>query len=125
MDYKQQSLLYLCYVVMHSDGVIQNQEDRVLKNIIEFERVSEDSLAEFNKDIQKKSLEELRKIGMDGLINASRKDQIKTFAWIYKMIYADDEVNVKEAQFLMNTIKPTNISYSEIEKVAKELPQIV
>ena len=110
---------------MHTDGVIQNQEDSVLKNIIEFERVSEDSLAEFNKDIKKKSLEELRKIGMDGLINASRNDQIKTFAWIYKMIYADDEVNVKEAQFLMNTIKPTNISYSEIEEVANKLPQIV
>ncbi len=110
---------------MNSDGVIQNQEDRVLKNIIEFEQVSDVSLAEFKRDLQKKSLEELRKAGMDGLINSSRIDQIKTFAWIHKMIYADKEVNVKEAQFLMNTIKPTNISYSEIEKVAEKLPQII
>lgn len=110
---------------MHTDGVIQNQEDNVLKQIFEFENISKDTLAEFNKHIQYNSLEELRKIGMDGLINAGRTDQIKTFAWIHKMIYADDEVNVKEAQFLMNTIKPTNISYSEIERVAKELPKII
>lgn len=109
---------------MNTDGVIQNQEYTLLKKIIEFEQVSKDSLAEFNKDIKKKSLEELRKIGLGGLMNASRRDQIKTLAWIYKMIYADDDVNIKEAQFLMYTIKPTDISYSELKKVAEKLPKI-
>ena len=124
MDANQKSLLYLCYVVMRTDGVVQNQEDNVLKHIMELENISKDSLTEFNKNIKKKSLKELRKIGLDGLMNASRKDQIKILAWIYKMIFADDEVNVKEAQFLMQTIKPTDISYSEVKKVAEELPQI-
>lgn len=124
MEDNQKSLLYLSYVVMNTDGVIQNQEYTLLKKIIEFEQVSKDSLAEFNKDIKKKSLEELRKIGLGGLMNASRRDQIKTLAWIYKMIYADDDVNIKEAQFLMYTIKPTDISYSELKKVAEKLPKI-
>ncbi len=124
MEDNQKSLLYLSYVVMNTDGVIQNQEYTLLKKIIEFEQVSKDSLAEFNKDIKKKSLEELRKIGLGGLMNASRRDQIKTLAWIYKMIYADDDVNVKEAQFLMYTIKPTDISYSELKKIAEKLPKI-
>ncbi len=124
MEDNQKSLLYLSYVVMNTDGVIQNQEYTLLKKIIEFEQVSKDSLAEFNKDIKKKSLEELRKIGLGGLMNASRRDQIKTLAWIYKMIYADDDVNIKEAQFLMYTIKPTDISYSELKKIAEKLPKI-
>jgi len=84
---------------MHTDDMIQNQEDTLIKKIVEHEHVSDDSLTEFKKDIKKKSLKELRKIGMDGLRNASRKNQIKTFAWIHNMIYADEEVNVKEAQF--------------------------
>ena len=117
--------MYLCYVVMHTDGIIQNQEDTLFKKIVELEHVSNDSFTEFNNDIKKKSLKELRKIGMEGLRNASRKDQIKTFAWIYQMMYADDKIDIKEAQFLMNSIKPTDISYSEIKKVAKELPQII
>ena len=55
-------------------------------------------------------------------MNASRKDQIKTFAWIHNMMYADEKVDIKEAQFLMNSIKPTDISYGEVIKVAKGLP---
>ena len=110
---------------MHSDGIIQNQEDALFKKIVEHEHVSNDSFAEFKNDIKKKSLNELRKIGMEGLMNASRKDQIKTLAWIHNMMYADEKVDIKEAQFLMNTIKPTDISYSEIKKVVKELPQII
>lgn len=117
--------MYLCYVVMHTDGIIQNQEDILFNKIVEFENVSHNSLTEFKNDIKKKSLKELRKIGMEGLRNASRKVQIRTFAWIYQMMYADDKMDIKEAQFLMNTIKPTDISYSEIKKVAKELPQII
>ncbi len=40
------------------------------------------------------------------------------------MILADDEVDVKEAQFLMQSIKPTDISYEELIKVAESLPDI-
>ncbi len=75
MEANHTSLLYLCYVVMHVDDVVQNQEDKVLKQIIELENISKDGLDEFNKDIKKKSLQELRKIGLDGLMNAHRKDQ--------------------------------------------------
>ena len=124
MEAKHTSLLYLSYLVMNSDGKIQVQEDRMLNKIFEIENVSKDSIAEFKRNIKKKSLKELRKIGLEGLMNTYRKDQIKTLAWIYKMIFADDELDVKEAQFLMNTIKPTDISYGEVIKVAKSLPDI-
>jgi len=109
---------------MNSDGKIQVQEDRMLNKIFEIENVSKDSIAEFNRHIKTKSLTELRKIGLEGFMNAHRQDQIKTLAWIHKMIYADDQVDVKEAQFLMNTIKPTDISYEELIKVAEKLPKI-
>ena len=81
------------------------------------------SLEDLNKEIQK-----LLSAYNDLLFQrkeASRRDQIKTLAWIHKMIYADDEVNVKEAQFLMYTIKPTDISFSELKKVAEKLHQII
>ena len=81
------------------------------------------SLEDLNKEIQK-----LLSAYNDLLFQrkeASRRDQIKILAWIHKMIYADDEVNVKEAQFLMYTIKPTDISFSELKKVAEKLHQII
>ena len=109
---------------MNSDGDIQVQEDMMLNKILEIENVSKDSIAEFNRHIKTKSLEELRKIGLEGFMNTDRIDQIKTLAWIYKMILADDEVDVKEAQFLMQSIKPTDISYEELIKLAEKLPEI-
>lgn len=124
MEAKHTSLMYLSYVAMNSDGKIQVQEDRMLNKIFEIENVSKDSIAEFNRHIKTKSLTELRKIGLEGFMNAHRQDQIKTLAWIHKMIYADDEVDVKEAQFLMQSIKPTDISYEELIKVAESLPDI-
>ena len=124
MDASHQSFLYLSYVAMHSDGIIQDQEDTLLKQIIELENISKSSLDEFSSDIKKKSLKEMLKIGLDGLMNAHRKDQIKALAWIHKMILADDKVDVKEAQFLMNSFKPTDISYGELTKVAQGLPEI-
>jgi uncharacterized tellurite resistance protein B-like protein len=118
------SLLYLSYAVTRSDGEIQSQEDEVLNQIIDYEGISSDILEEFNTDVEIKSLEEMRKIGLESLMKASRKDQIKILAWVHKMIYADEEVNVKEAQFLMQTIKYTDISFDELETTAEGLPEI-
>ena len=115
MEIKHRSLLYLSYVVMHADGEVQYQENEVLKQVIQQERIPKEAISELAKDIATKSLEEIRKKGIDSLIQISRKDQIKTLAWINRMIHADDIINVKEAQFLLYSIKPTDIAFAEIE----------
>ena len=124
MDDYQKSLLYLSFVVMYTDGVIHNQGDTLLKKIFQIEQIPDGLLVKLNEDVKKKSLNELRKTGLEGLMNAHRKDQIKTLAWLHKMIHADHKVNIKEAQYLMSTIKPTDISYNELVKVAENLPMI-
>lgn len=109
---------------MYSDGRVQEEEDITFKKMIEFENIPDDSLVQFNKDIRKKSLDELRQIGLENLKKGKRDDQIKTLAWVHKMIDADKKVHIKEAQFLMYAIKPTDISYSELQNKAKALPGI-
>ena len=124
MDPHQKSLLYLSYVVMSSDGAVQRQENKVLNQIMHLKNISREALEEFDKDIKDKSLEELRKIGLEALTHSAREHQINTLAWVHNMIYADKEVNVKEAQFLMSAIKPTDISFDELKKIADKLPKL-
>ena len=124
MDSRQKSLLYLCYVVMSSDGTVQRQENKVLKQIMDLENISQEALDDFNKEINNHSLEELRKMGLEALMQSTRENQINTLAWVHNMIYADKEVNVKEAQFLMGAMKPTDITFDELKKIADRLPKL-
>ena len=124
MEAKHQSLLYLSYVVMHADGEVQYQENEVLKQVVIQEHIPKEAIAELAKDIASKSLEEIRKKGLNGLIKIGREDQIKTLTWINRMIHADNVINVKEAQFLLYSIKPTDIAFAEIEMEERQPPMI-
>ncbi|MCZ6900833.1 MAG: hypothetical protein O7F74_11400 [Bacteroidetes bacterium] len=43
-------------------------------------------------------------------------------AWVYRMIEADNHVDIKEAVWLLNTIRRAAADWSEVNDLSKKLP---
>lgn len=125
MNTRQQSILYLTYLLVYSDGEFDESEKRAIKYICEKEGISDNDYQGFLIDVQDLSEKELFNRGVDLLEECNEENKISTFVWLYKLSEADGMVHAKEVRFLLYSLRRAHIDLDDVKKAAESVPSIV
>ena len=118
------SVLYLTYSVSLADGIELTAESKAIIKIAEYENIAENVFQKFSKDTKYLSPDEMNKIGMEAIRNCGRNERLRIYGWIYKIMEVDGNVDVREAKFLMDAMKISNIELDEVIQTSKALPRL-
>ncbi|MCB0496639.1 MAG: TerB family tellurite resistance protein [Cyclobacteriaceae bacterium] len=119
------ALLYLLRVIVYADGVFDEDEVRAIKDICKQEDVSEEYYGDFVSRTKGFSEKKMYQNGIDMIQECTLDEQLRTFAWLYKIAEVDGKVHVKEVRFLLYSLRHTDIEFAQVEKKAGELPAIL
>lgn len=125
MNTRQQSILYLTYLLVYSDGEFDESEKRAIKYICKKEGISDNDYQGFLIDVQDLSEKELFNRGVDLLEECNEENKISTFVWLYKLSEADGMVHAKEVRFLLYSLRRAHIDLDDVKKAAESVPSIV
>ncbi len=118
----QKGLLYLLHSVALADGVAHDYEKKALAQIKDHENISEKLYSEFIKALDRYSDQEIYQKGISLILQCKPQERRRAMAWVYRMIEADNHVDIKEAVWLLNTIRRAVAEWSEVNDLSKKLP---
>ena len=124
LDQFQKGILYLSYSIVLADGVAHETEEAAMTKIRKAEQISNRIYEQFSHDLQKSSEKEIYKTGIDSLKKCSKDEQVRTFAWIYKIMEADGLVHIKEARFMLYALKSFDVDIDDVISYTSRLPNI-
>jgi len=124
MNTRQQSILYLTYLLVYSDGEFDDSEKAAIKYICKKEGISDNDYQEFLIAAQEMSEKDLFNKGVDLLEECSEENKISSFVWLYKLSEADGMVHAKEVRFLLYSLRRANIDLDVVKAAAELLPAI-
>ena len=117
-------LLFLSYLVIASDGVIEEMEIVALNKICEHEGVSLTHLSNFIRYCKVLPEQDVYNKGLDELGMCNDEEKLRAFAWLYRLSEADGMLHVKEVRFLMYSLRGTEIELEDIISVKDKLPTL-
>jgi len=120
----QLSLLYLAHSVAMSDGVSQRSEKHAIDQLRKLEDISDILYSKFKKELKKRSTHEIYEVGCDLLKQCKQNQQLIVVAWIYKIIEADGQFHIKEAQWLLKIMADLKFNLDRVIEKAKQLPDL-
>lgn len=123
-DLFKKGVLYLSYSVSLADGVAHETEKAAMDQICQSEQIPSRIFNEFNRDLAKSSEKEIYRTGIDSLKQCDKDHQLRTFAWIYKIMEADGLVHVKEARFMLYALQSFDVHIDEVISYTQKLPSI-
>ena len=124
MDSHQQSLLYLTYLLVYSDGEFDARERRAIKYICNEEGISDDDYQGFLIECQDLSERDIFEKGLNLVEQCSEEDKISVFVWLYKLSEADGMVHAKEVRFLLYSLRRASINFDVVKEAAGKLSSI-
>ena len=124
MDNHQQSLLYLTYLLVYSDGEFDARERRAIKYICDEEGISDDDYQGFLIECQDLSERDIFEKGLTLVEQCSEEDKISVFVWLYKLSEADGMVHAKEVRFLLYSLRRASINFDVVKEAAGKLSSI-
>ena len=124
MDNHQQSLLYLTYLLVYSDGEFDAKERRAIKYICEEEGISDDDYQGFLIDCEDYTEREIFEKGLTLVEQCSEDEKTSVFVWLYKLSESDGKVHAKEVRFLLYSLRRASINFDIVKEAASKLPNI-
>ena len=118
-------LLLLSYLVIASDGVIDDTEIEALNKICEYEGLSLDYLNNFIRYCKVLPEKEVYNQGLDELDLCDAGDRLRAFAWLYRLSEVDGMMNIKEVRFLMYSLKRAGMEFENIISEKDKLPILI
>jgi hypothetical protein len=107
----QQGLLYVAYLLIHSDREISDNELYYLHKMRVEEGMPDDEFAEHFKSIIGKSEREIYQIGIEALNACPDEYKVKAFERLYQMALADNVLNTREVRFILYALKLTRLDF--------------
>ncbi len=123
-DHYRKSLLYLSYLIINADGVLDESESKALEKICEFEGIEKEMLDTFLEDVKKMTERRVYEISVDEIILCSEEEKVKAFAWLYRISEADGKVHAKEVRFLLYASRLMGIKLDDIIEYSKNYPSL-
>jgi hypothetical protein len=120
MEKFQQGLLYVAYLLIHSDQEISDNELVYLHKMRVEEGMTDSEFAEHFKSIIGKSDREIYQIGIEALNTCPDEYKIRAFVRLYQMALADKVLRAREVRFILYAIKLANV---DIDAVMNRLEQ--
>ena len=118
------SLLYLTHGVIRSDGLVHIEESMALNNLCQNEKISFEERDKFLAEIEGTDSNHIFLTGLDALKKCSFEEQGKVLGWIYRLVEADNSIDVREARFLLYAINASQYTIEDIIEISKSLPKI-
>ena len=119
------SLLFLSYLIMSVDGIVDDDERKAIKKICEFENITESSFKSFMEVADNLAEKQIYEAGIDEISNCTDEEKLRVFAWLHRISEADGHVHVKEVRFLLYSIKKAGIEFNEVLKTSASLPSLL
>jgi uncharacterized tellurite resistance protein B-like protein len=114
-------LLYLVHLLISADGVVDENEKKLLAKIKSKEQIPDSVFDEFSAHIRENRDRDIYQRGIE-LINRCPDDKkLDAFVHLYKMSEADGNIHVKEVRLLLYSIKMADIEFNEVVERAKQL----
>ena len=124
-DKYQKSLIYLTYSVIRSDGEVHFSETNALNKLLFHEGISLSDHEQFLDEINPLTAQDVFNTGLNTIKECTVEEQKKVLAWIYTLVEADDNVDVREARFLLYAINATNLDLETIIEESELLPELI
>ena len=105
-----------------ADGVAHDYEKKAIAQIKDHENIPEKLYSKFIRALDWNSDREIYQKGINFILHCKPQKRLRALAWVYKVIEADNYVDIKEAVWLLNTIRRTATDWSEVNDLSKKLP---
>ena len=117
----QLGLLYLVYLLISADGVIDEHEKAALLKVKVAEKIPDSIFHEFETEIAKTKEREIYSRGIDLINECNDADKLQAFGLLYKMSEVDGRVHVKEVRLLLYSVRQAGIEFDDVVKRAASL----
>ena len=117
----QNGLLYLAYLLINADGVIDERERIALLKIKKDEKITDTLFEEFGKEIMKLKEREIYLRGINLMNQCTDEEKLNAFVHLYKMSEADGHVHIKEVRLLLYSIRQVGIEFDDVIRRATQL----
>jgi len=107
-----------------ADGVAHDTELAAMDRIRRSEHIPGHIFDQFSRDITVSTDMEIYRTGIDSLKKCDKDHQLRTFAWIWKIMEADGTVHVKEARFMLYALKSFDVKLDDVISYTEKLPKI-
>lgn len=118
-------LLLLSYLVIASDGVIDDAEIDALNKICLQEGISLDYLRNFIRYCKVLPEKEVYNQGLDELDLCDTGERLRAFAWLYRLSEVDGMMHIKEVRFLMYSLKRAGMEFGDVISEKDKLPVLI
>jgi len=117
----QNGLLYLAYLLISADGVIDERERIALLKIKSDEKIPDALFEEFEKQIAKLKEREIYQHGIKLMSQCTDEEKLNAFVQLLKMSEADGHVHIKEVRLLLYSIRQVGIEFDDVVQRATQL----
>ena len=117
-------LLFLSYLIMVADGILDEVELDALKKICRHEAISLDYLDNFIRYTKVLPEKEVYNKGLEEIAMCNDEEKLRVFGWLYRISEVDGTVHVKEIRFLIYSLKKAGIDFEDIISEKDKLPAL-
>lgn len=117
-------LLFLSYLIMVADGILDEVELDALKKICRHEGISLDYLDNFIRYTKVLPEKEVYNKGLEEIAMCNDEEKLRVFGWLYRISEVDGTVHVKEIRFLIYSLKEAGIDFENIISAKDKLPTL-
>jgi len=117
-------LLFLSYLIMVADGILDEVELDALKKICRHEGISLDYLDNFIRYTKVLPEKEVYNKGLEEIAMCNDEEKLRIFGWLYRISEVDGTVHVKEIRFLIYSLKEAGIDFENIISAKDKLPTL-
>ena len=124
-DHFNNGLLLLSYLVIASDGLIEETEISALNKICGHEGIPLTYLSDFIRYCKVIPEKVVYNQGLDELDLCKINERLKAFAWLYRLSEADGMMHIMEVRFLLYSIKRAGLEFSDVVSEKDKLPDLI
>ena len=118
-------IIFLAHLMSLADGVRDDTEIRALKRIRDYEEIPVEKHQSFQQQMYDLSNEEIYNEGVSALRDCDKAHQLRAFAWLYKIVEVDGNVDVKEARFMLQALNSLGLDLNEVIDESANIPDLV
>jgi uncharacterized tellurite resistance protein B-like protein len=117
-------IIFLAHLMSVADGARDDTEIRALKRIRNYEDIPVENHQAIQQKMYDLSNEQIYNEGVAALRDCDKAHQLRAFAWLYKIVEVDGNIDVKEASFMLQAINSLGLDLNEVIEESNKIPDL-